>query len=290
MDDRKLFCFGYGYTAAAFARRLDRGRWRIAGTTTRNDKAIAMRAEGIEAHIWQNDAFHESWIERADAILISTPPGENGCPAFRVARDLIAKNAKSLKWLGYLSANSVYGNHDGAWVDETTEPRPSTKRGRHRVHAENEWFDFAADTNLPLIVFRLPGIYGPQRSAIDTIRQGQAKRIYKEGQVFNRMHVDDIAAVLAASMDTFRAHNLYNLADDDPSPPQDVVAFACELLGIKPPPLIPFEQADLSDMAKSFYTDNKRVSNKRMKDALGVKLAHPTYREGLESIFKAQQA
>ena len=181
----------------------------------------------------------------------------------------------------------VYGDHDGAFVDETSDLKPTTDRARARIAAEADWAGLGVAWSLPLIIFRLPGIYGPGRSALETVRAGKARRIVKEGQVFNRMHVDDIAAALAASMENPRIHDLYNLADDEPAPPQDVIEYACTLLDVAPPPLTPLEDADLSDMAKSFYSDNKRVSNARMKEALGVTLQYPTYREGLDALFKA---
>jgi nucleoside-diphosphate-sugar epimerase len=193
-----------------------------------------------------------------------------------------------LRWVGYLSTNGVYGDHGGALVDENSSLRPTSERARRRIQAEADWASLAAAWELPLFIFRLPGIYGPKRSALDAARAGKARRIDKEGQVFSRMHVDDIAAALCASMTRPRLYGLYNLADDEPAPPQDVVAYACRLLGLEPPPLTPIDKADLSPMSKSFYADNKRVSNKRMKKALGVALRYPTYRDGLDAIFAAE--
>ncbi len=285
---QQLFCFGFGYTAKALGRRLAEDRWRITGTTRLSDKADAIRAENAEPVLWDS-AFDPAWLDDAAAILISTPPGEDGCPAFKAASGAIAERRQHIKWVGYLSTNGVYGDHDGAWVDETSELRATSARGRRRIAAENAWRRLAADHNLPLIVFRLPGIYGPGRSAFDAIRARTAKRIYKEGQVFSRMHVDDIASALAASLNLPRRHDVYNLADDEPAPPQNVITYACGLSGAPPPPLIPISDADLSPMAKSFYADNKRVSNIRMKQALNIQLAYPTYREGLEAILKTEK-
>lgn len=286
-----IFMLGYGYTARALMKRLRAdGGWSFAGATRSEEKAAAMRAEGVEARIWGEGGFEPAWLDDATHILISTPPNEEGCPAFRAASDEIAKRREDIAWIGYLSTNGVYGDHGGAWVNETSALKPTTDRARRRIRAEADWAGLAAAFALPLIIFRLPGIYGPGRSAFDTVRAGKAKRVYKEGQVFSRMHVDDIAAALAASMAKPRLHDLYNLADDEPAPPQDVVEYACKLLGVDPPPLTPLEDADLSDMAKSFYADNKRVSNKRIKEALGVKLQYPTYREGLEAIFETEGA
>lgn len=285
MTDKALFCIGYGYTAAVFANRLRQDAWTIAGTTTKSEKAETMLANGVQAHIWDGDAFDPAWLDGQNAILVSTPPNDDGCPALRATQGAIADRRDGVTWLGYLSTNGVYGDHQGAWVDETSPLTATSERGRRRVAAEHAWRAFAAKHDLPLIIFRLPGIYGPGRSAIDTVRAGKAKRIFKEGQVFSRMHVDDIAAALDASINKPRVYDLYNLADDEPAPPQDVIEYACTLLDVAPPALVNLEQAALSDMAKSFYADNKRVSNQRMKDALEVSLSYPTYREGLRAIF-----
>jgi len=294
MNKKSLFCFGYGYTAAALAKALRRKGWRVAGTTSNTEKAETMAKEHVEVRRWAKDsdggAFEPSWLDDVSALLISTPPATQGCPSFLAAKDAIATRRKQFQWIGYLSTNGVYGDHDGAWVDEESELRGTSPRSERRIAAEKAWLTFADEIGLPLIVFRLPGIYGRGRSAIDTVREGRAKRIYKEGQVFSRMHVDDIARALAASLETQTPYRIFNLADDEPAPPQDVIAYACALLGLDPPPLIPIEDADLSEMAKSFYADNKRVSNRRMKDALAVTLKYPTYREGLKAILASEKA
>lgn len=282
-----LFCFGYGYTAAALARRLKPQGWTIAGTTRSPEKARAMTIEGVRAHIWEGGVFDTAWFDNVTAILVSAAPGETGCPAYQAAHEAISARREALTWIGYLSTNGVYGDHNGAWVDEDSDLFPTTERARRRIRAEADWASLSAEQALPITIFRLPGIYGPGRSAIDTVRAGKAKRIYKEGQVFSRMHVDDIAGALAASLEGPQVHDLYNLADDEPAAPQDVVEYACKLLGVAPPPLVPLEDVNLSEMGKSFYADNKRVSNKRMKEALGITLTYPSYREGLEAIFKS---
>ena len=284
-----LFCFGYSYTAAALANSLREKGFQIVGTTRNAEKAAEMEEAGVAARVWEG-AFDAAWLDGATHLLISTPPGEKGCPAFNAAKDFIVERRENLKWLGYLSTNGVYGDHGGAWVDENSALKPSSDRARRRIAAEADWAGLAVEYELPLIIFRLPGIYGPGRSALDTVRAGKARRVYKDGQVFSRMHVSDIAAALHASMDGPDAHDLYNLADDEPAPPQDVIAYACELLGVDPPPLVEIEDADLSPMAKSFYADNKRVSNKRMKETLGITLAYPDYREGLRAILASEKA
>lgn len=288
MTGKTLFCFGYGYTAAALAKHLKPQGWTIAGTTRSPEKAEAMADEGVHAHIWEGGAFDPAWLDGVTAILVSTAPGEANCPAYKAAHEAVSARREALTWIGYLSTNGVYGDHGGAWVDEESDLFPTTERARRRIRAEADWAGLSAEWALPVTIFRLPGIYGPGRSAIDTVRSGKARRVYKEGQVFSRMHVDDIAAALAASLTGPQVHDLYNLADDEPAPPQDVVEYACNLLGVEPPPLVPLEDAELSEMGKSFYTDNKRVSNKRMKEALSITLSHPTYREGLEAIFQLE--
>lgn len=280
-----LFCFGFGYTARALAGRLAPAGWRIAATTRDPARLEDFANEGIDAVVWPEATFDPKSLADADAILVSTPPNEAGCPTLAAGADAIAARAGALSWVGYLSSNGVYGDFGGGYVDETTTPRPSTERGRRRLSAENAWRAFARAFGLPLVIFRLPGIYGPGRSAFDAIRAGRARRIVKDGQVFNRMHIDDIAAALEASLRAPTAGALFNLSDDEPAPPQDVVAYACALLGAAPPPETPFEEAALSPMTLSFYAENKRVRNERMKRLLGARLAHPTYREGLKAIL-----
>ncbi|MBL8654941.1 MAG: SDR family oxidoreductase, partial [Alphaproteobacteria bacterium] len=194
----------------------------------------------------------------------------------------------SVKWIGYLSTTGVYGNRDGDWVDERAALHPSGSRGAARVAAEDAWLALGR-VGHKIHIFRLAGIYGAGRSALDTVRDGKAKRIVKPGQVFSRIHVEDIANVLEASIAKPDPGAIYNVCDDDPAPPQDVIAYACALLGVEAPPEIPYAQAasSMSEMARSFYTDNKRVSNLKIKEALGVKLAYPDYRAGLRALLDA---
>lgn len=292
-----MLCLGYGYTAKRLAPRLIKEGWRIAGTTRSPEKAGSIAAEGIEPVLWrgatldgntQENALTQATFDGANAVLVSTGPSENGCPALAAAEAALAERAslsdRPLQWIGYLSSNGVYGNHDGAWVDENTPPAPTGARGKRRLAAENVWRAFADTHNLPLVIFRLPGIYGPGRSAFDRLRSGDATRMVKPGQVFSRAHVDDIATAVKASLEAPSAGALYNVADDEPAPPQDVTAYAAQLLGIEPPPETPLDETQISPMAKSFWADNKRVSNALMKSALGVQLAYPSFREGLKAI------
>jgi nucleoside-diphosphate-sugar epimerase len=279
--------FGYGYTAAALAPLLRASGWRLAATARTPEKAAALEDEGIAPALWTEDGLKPEVFDKVEGVLVSTPPQGRACPALAAAAGAIAERASALRWIGYLSTNGVYGDHGGAWVDEDSALRPTTERARQRIAAEAEWAGFGAEWAAPVKIFRLPGIYGPGRSAIDSVLSGRARRIVKPGQVFNRMHVEDIAAALLASLENPDAAELFNFADDEPAAQQEVIEYAAKLLGVEPPPSVAFEDAELSDMARSFYADNKRVSNRRMKEALGVRLAYPTYREGLAAIADA---
>jgi nucleoside-diphosphate-sugar epimerase len=224
-------------------------------------------------------------LSTADFVLVSVPPDASGDPILRTFRpDLAAAKPKSLV---YLSTVGVYGDHDGAWVDEQTECRPTSRRSKERIEAEAAWQNFAEDAAVPLAIIRLAGIYGPGRGPFEKVRRGTARRIIKPGQVFNRIHVDDIATIASAAFER-RGSGIFNGVDDEPSPPEDVLAYAAELLNLPAPPEVPFEQAELSPMARSFYGESKRVRNEKIKRALGVRLAFPTYREGLRAIAAAE--
>lgn len=288
MTKSTVLCVGCGYTATGFADQLRPDGWEIHGTTRSPEKADALVAKKINPIIW-NDEKGFAVPGSLNAILISTPPGAGGCPALPIIQAALSAATDKPNWIGYLSSNGVYGNHDGEWVDETTQPMPSSVRGQRRLHAENSWLDFGAQSDIPIVVFRLPGIYGPGRSALDSVRQGRAKRIFKDGQVFSRAHVADIVSALVASLANPDAGQLFNIADDEPAPPQDVITYACTLLGVSPPPLVPIEDAALSEMGKSFYQDNKRVRNDQLKRKLNISLAYPTYRDGLDAIFAGEK-
>jgi len=284
----RLFCFGLGYCALALARRLQARGWAVAGTCREESAQAGMAERGIEAFLFQRGRpLPEAALAGATHLLSSIPPDAEGDPVLDLhARDIAA--ARGLAWAGYLSTTGVYGDRAGGWVDEESELAPTGERGRRRVAAESGWRALAG-SGVPIHIFRLAGIYGPGRSAFDALRQGRAQRIDKPGQVFGRIHVEDVAAALEASMAKPRAGAIYNLADDDPAPPAEVVAYAAGLLGIAPPPLVPFAEARLSPMALSFYRDSKRVRNDRIKRELGLRLAHPDYRAGLAAILRAEQ-
>jgi nucleoside-diphosphate-sugar epimerase len=276
----RLFCLGLGYTALALARRLKAEGWQVGGTCREADKAAALRAAGIDAVVAPAEA--EGPIAAATHLLASIPPDATGDPALALWGPAIARHP-GLAWAGYLSTTGVYGDRDGGWVDETSALAPTGERGQRRALAEAAWV--ALLPAVPVHLFRLAGIYGPGRSALDTVRAGRAQRVVKRSQVFSRVHVGDIAQVLAASIARPRPGAVYNVCDDNPAPPDEVIAYACELLGVAPPPEVPFGQADLSDMARSFYADNKRVSNRLIKAELGVDLAYPDYRIGLRALL-----
>jgi nucleoside-diphosphate-sugar epimerase len=217
-------------------------------------------------------------------VVLSIPPTEAGDPALRMHRaDLDA--APDLEWLCYFSTVGVYGDFGGAWIDESAPTRPINQRSAHRVEVEQQWRDYAADRGVPLLILRLAGIYGPGRSAFDKLREGTARRIVKPNQVFNRIHVEDIGRVTALGAQR-KLSGTFNLADDEPAPPQDLIEYAARQMGVPVPPDVPFEEANMTPMARSFYSDNKRVSNKAIKAALGIELLYPTYREGLDAIGK----
>ena len=285
---RRLFCFGLGYTALALARQLTAEGWRIAGTTRATDKHARLADEGFDIYGFARDLPLEdpaAALTGTTHVLASIAPDESGDPV--LAHHLAElRRCAALEWVGYLSTTGVYGARDGAWVDEADAVAPTMPRTRRRVAAEGHWLA----SGLPAHIFRLAGIYGPGpgRNALDTVRTGTARRIVKPGQVFGRVHVDDIVQVLRASMARPNPGAIYNVADDEPAPPQDVITFACELLGVAPPPEVPYEQAELSPMAHSFYADNRRVDNTRIKRELGVMLRYPTYRAGLRAILEQE--
>ena len=286
----RLFVFGMGYTATRLAHQLLAEGWEVAGTCRSAEKQASLAADGIDAYLFDGTApLHDADVALSGTthILISNPPGGQGDDAFRHhGEDITA--LQGLNWLGYLSTTGVYGDHQGGWVDETTPVTPASARGQRRADAEAAWLSLHTNKSVPTHIFRLPGIYGPGRSAIDALRAGRRQRINKPGHVFSRIHVDDIVAGLRASMDSPNPGDIYNLVDDEAAPPQDVTAFAAELLGEEPAPLIPFEEAELSEMGRSFYAECKRVRNTKMKEELGVALAYPTYREGLRAILASE--
>jgi hypothetical protein len=278
----RLFCFGLGYSARVLGRRLLARGWSVAGTCQREETLGALAAEGFGTHLFApGRALDPAALDGTTHLLTSIPPDAEGDPV--VAAHGSDFSRLPLVWVGYLSTTGVYGDTGGAPVDESAPLRPSGERGRRRVAAEGAW----RSLRLPLHIFRLAGIYGPGRSALDTVREGKARRIDRPGHVFSRIHVEDIATVLEASIAHPNPGAAYNVCDDEPAAPAAVIEEACRLLGVEPPPLVAFADAvpGMSPMALSFWDDNRRVSNQRIKRELGVTLRYPTYREGLRALF-----
>ena len=323
---KHLFCFGLGYSARALALRLATQGWKISGTRRDVAGREAIRELGYDGYVFTGEAAGEgvaAALKSATHVLTSAAPDTLGDPVLRHhIKDLAA--AASIEWIGYLSTIGVYGDFGGAWIDETAELNPASKRGQRRVDAEAEWrrhgeatiCDAMGDmatrdtatrdtatrdtatrdtatrdtatrdlaTGQAVQVFRLAGIYGPGRSTITKLRNGTARRIAKPGQVFNRIHVEDVAGAVIASIETPEPGGIYNVVDDEPMPPQDVIAYVAGLIGMDPPPELAFDTADMTDMARSFYGESKRVSNARLKQRLGYVFRHPTFREGFQAL------
>lgn len=286
-----LICFGLGYCAREAAKRLVHDGWRVSGTATTAAGAARLNDMGYAGLIFDGTEPAQTAaavLTGATHVLVSIPPARDGDPALiHHGRDIAA--SRSIEWIGYYSTIGVYGDAQGGWVDEETPPRPGSERGQRRIEAENGWLALGEKTGKRVSILRLPGIYGPGRSAFDDLRAGTARRLIKPGQVFNRAHVADIATATIAAFAQRSSARAYNVVDDEPAPPQDVIAYAASLLGVPCPPDIDFATATLSPMAQSFYSESKRVSNKRMKSELHVKLAFATYRDGLAKILRDER-
>ncbi|MBF0268127.1 MAG: SDR family oxidoreductase [Alphaproteobacteria bacterium] len=281
----KLFIFGLGFSGLAIAKAALAKGYEVVGT---HQEPARPPVEGVgcisfgPGHPLPKDA-----LDGVICLLSTIPPTESGDPAL----DALKKDINIMErfaWVGYLSTTGVYGDRQGGLVDETSPLLPSSERSKRRVQAEASWLGLWEKSKIPVHIFRLAGIYGPGRSAIDSLRAGKAHRVVKPGQVFSRIHVDDIAGAVLASMARPTPGEIYNLCDDDPAAPDEVIDYGAGLLGIDPPVAIPFDQADLSPMARSFYADNKRVSNAKMKEVLGYRPLYPSYRDGLKAILKAE--
>lgn len=282
----RIVIFGAGFTGRHFAREIAAEAAHIAGTTRTAEKADALRDAGIEPLLFDGSTVTPDLaavLNRCTHLIISIAPGEQGDPVLKHAADLIA-SAPDMKWIGYLSTVGVYGNHDGAWVDENTKCRPVSKRSIQRCAAEDAWMAQSHKSGIGKALLRLSGIYGPGRNGLVNLDKGTARRLIKPGQVFNRIHVDDIACALRLLAVRNRA-GIFNITDDEPAPPQDVVTYAAELMGVGPPPEVAFEDAELSPMARSFYGENKRVSNARIKSE-GMVFKYPNYRIALEKMWR----
>lgn len=281
----RLFIFGFGFSGAALARRLALKGWEIAATY-RTDPAPLIAA-GVEPVALGDPAGIARVLKNASAILITAPPGADGCPALPILVPALAQTGAFPDWLGYLSTTGVYGDRAGGWVFENSRLAAQSVEAARRVAAERDWLDVGRGMGLTVTVQRLPGIYGPGRSALDRVRAGSAKRFAAPGQVFSRIHLDDLAAGLEASISSPRAGGIYNLCDDEPASNSDVIAHAARLLGLDPPAEEPLNLDELRPQARRFYAETKRVSNARAKAELGWRPTYPSYREGLAAILAA---
>ena len=279
-----LFCFGLGYCADYLSAKLIKQGWQVSATCRTSEKAAVLKESGIRPVLLSGKKVTVTDLDKADHILISVPPEQDGSdPVINFAEAALAALQDQIKWVGYLSTTGVYGDHQGAWIDEETPAGLLSERGQRRVAAEAQW----AATGLPMHYFRLAGIYGPGRNSLRALQNGTARRVVKQGQVFSRIHLADITRILEASMANPNAGRAYSVCDDTPAPPQDVVTYAAELMGVSPPALQDFATAELSPMARSFYGENKRIRNNRIKEELGVSLEYPDYRAGLSALWES---
>ncbi len=285
-NKKRLFCFGLGFTAQALARKLPAQGWSISGTCREKDKKISSE-NLLTVPFDGNKATEEirDSISKATHLLVSIPPQSSGDVVLQNFGSQI-EECENLQWIGYVSSTGVYGDTQGEWVDECSPLKPLTELNVRRVESENGWLNMVKK-NRPVMVFRCVAIYGPGRNLLLSVKKGKARRIDKPGLVFSRVHVDDIAQTLEASIQKPNPGEIYNVSDDHPSSPSEAVEYACQLLHVKPPPLIPFESAELSELARGFYTTCKRVGNKKIKEELGVKLKYPNLKSGLGAILKA---
>ena len=281
-----LFVFGLGYTGKALSHLLKAQGWKVSGTSRNQESADQLADEGFYSYVFnETTPLEPAILDGVTHILLSIPPNDDGDLVFKAHAQDFSKRAKNLKWVGYLSTTGVYGDRQGDWVDETSDLAPSTKRGEKRVLAEKQWFDLYEASDVPVHSFRLAGIYGAGSNQLEKVASGKAKRRIKQGQVFSRIHVEDIAGMLEASIKSPNPGQAYNICDDEAAPPQDVVTYAAELLGVEPPEEIQFNPNDMTPMGLSFFAESKRVSNEKIKAELGYQLKYPTYREGLKALL-----
>jgi nucleoside-diphosphate-sugar epimerase len=284
-----LLIFGLGYTGKALARRMLNQGWTVSATARKAEDRAAVEALGVQAIAPTDQAALSAAAGRAQAILVTAPPNETGCPGLAALAPAIAAAGAFPDWIGYLSTTGVYGDRGGGWVFETSALSAQSVEGARRVAAERDWRQMGRGMGLTVTAFRLPGIYGPGRSPFDRLREGTARRLVKPGHVFSRIHVDDLAAGLQASIARPRAGGIYNLCDDEPAAAAEVTAHAAGLLGVQPPPEALYDPAILSPAAQRFWAECKRVSNARAKAELGWRPAYPSYREGLRAILDAER-
>ncbi|NEX94577.1 SDR family oxidoreductase [Caulobacter sp. 17J65-9] len=281
----KLFVFGYGYLGSTFANLMRQEGWRVAASARDPDKRARLAANGIEAVDPDDPAALAAAVEGAHAILVTSPPGPDGCPGLKALAPALAGARAFPDWIGYVSTTGVYGDRGGGWVFEESAPNAPTVEGARRLIAERDWRQVGRGMGLTVCVFRLPAIYGPGRSAVDKLKDGTARLVRKPGQVFNRIHVEDAADALLASLLQPRPGAVYNVCDDEPVAAEVLIEGAAQMLGLPLPPEVPWTDDSVSDAMRRFYTDNKRVSNARLKAELNWRPRYPTWREGLADIL-----
>lgn len=288
---KNLFCFGLGFTGSALVREVRARGWTAAGTCREKTNDDVWTQAGVQPHFFDGKNISEaveSDVREASHVLVTIPPQKDTGDVVLKRCKKILTRCSQLRWLGYLSTTGVYGNRDGAWVDETSELKPEFDHQRRRVEAEEQWRNLYREHQVPVHIFRLAGIYGPGRNLLQRVRQGTARRIDQPGLVFNRIHVEDVVQVLSASMDHPHPGAIYNVSDDLPSSPAEAVAFACELLNVEVPPMIGLEDAEISKMGRAFYLTNKKMRNQKIKEELGVQLRYPDYKAGLRALLDAE--
>lgn len=286
LEKNKLFIFGFGYTAACLASQLDSSTWQVRGTSRRQE----IRDKYLSSNICLMDYMDYTQIcldlKSVTHLLISVPPVRQvGDVVITDFLNILREAAPHLKWIGYLSTTGVYGDHCGNWVDECSMLKPDNERAMLRIDAEKNWLQLGKEISVPVQIFRLSAIYGPSRNALKQLLAGEVSCIFKAGHYFSRMHVEDIVQVLLASINAPQMGEIYNLADDEPSPSYEVVQYAAMLLKISPPELVPVEKAKLSPIAREFYNSHRKVSNTKIKQFLDIKLKYPSYREGLRALL-----
>ena len=283
-----LFCFGFGYTAKALSNTIRLKGWSVRGTTRRKIKQDVSSDEMFFFDRNKPLSNPDKALKGMTHLLISIPPDSIGDPVIDHHKIDLVSQMENLRWVGYLSTTGVYGDQGGGYVDENTERNPKSIRSQRRAYIEDEWYGLWKHNRLPVHLFRLSGIYGPGRNTFEVLKKGLKEQVMKQGQVFNRIHIQDIVNTLLASMNQPNPGGIYNLSDDEPASTQEVIAYACNLLGKEIPPTVPYEKAKISEMAKSFYEENKRVKNDLIKQELGVTLAYPNYRLGLQALFNEE--
>ncbi|WP_145108868.1 SDR family NAD(P)-dependent oxidoreductase [Cereibacter sediminicola] len=289
LGDRHLFCFGLGYSVRALLPQVMALGMRVSGTVRCEARAADWRAHGVAAHVFDGTApLPAEAMEGVTDILVSVPPGRFGCPAFLAHRATLVR-LPGLVWIGYLSSTAVYGDCGGAWIDESRSVAPQSADALGRVAAERAWSALARHRGAAIDLLRISGIYGPGRSAFDQLRRGGARAIVKPGQVFNRIHVEDIAGSVLSAMSHPAGRRILNLADGCPAASSEVLAHAAALLGLPPPPEVPLEEADLPPVMAAFYAENRRILNGRLRALPGFVLRHPDHHAGLAAILEAER-